>query len=92
MASNEWEIVGLPLCIERCETGGHPDSSGDGIEFGDHHAVLSGDNVRPDDRWKLVAKPFHPAVREQAFRFALVKVSCDPGWLEAAYAVRIETV
>jgi hypothetical protein len=53
---------------------------------------LGGDDVRSDDRGKLVTKPFHPAVSEQAFRFSLVKVSRYPGWLEAAHTVGIESV
>jgi len=40
----------------------------------------------------MVAKPFHPAERQQTFRLSLVEVSRDPGWLEAAYTVEIEAI
>lgn len=40
----------------------------------------------------MVAKPFHPAVRQQTFRLSLVEVSRDPGRLETANTVGIEAV
>jgi hypothetical protein len=92
-ASHEREtITGLLIEIERRQACGHTDPSGDRVELGDHHAVLGGDDVRSDDCGELVTKPFHAAVRQQTFRFSLVKVSRDPGWLEAAYTVEIEAV
>ena len=80
------------LCIERREACGHTDSTGDRVELGDHHAVLGRDDVWSDDRRKLIAKSFHSAIGQQTFRFSLVKVSRDPGWLETSYTVEIEAV
>src|SRR5262245_20018712 len=83
-ASNEREAAVFPFGIECRQARGYPDPSWYRVELGDHHAVLGGDDVRSNDRRKLVAKPFHPTVGEQRVRFSLVEVSCNPGWLEAS--------
>jgi hypothetical protein len=53
---------------------------------------LGWDDVRSDDRGKLVSKPFHSAVRQKTFRLSSVEVFRDPGWLETTETVGVEAV
>lgn len=83
--------VGM-LGIEFRHAGRQADATGNRIQFSDDHAVLCGDDVRPNNGGQIITKPLHTAIGDQRFRLSLIQPRGYPCGLCPPDALHIQVV
>jgi hypothetical protein len=75
--------------VEAIEEGGEAEAAGDGVDFREREAVLSYEEVGPEDDGKFVFIYRVALVVDEALGLATVEVAGDPGGKELAIAQEI---